>query len=47
MAKHKRKPNYQSSRSCGLCKPHKRVGNSQERVKPKYRLNRKDISVMT
>lgn len=28
MANHKRKANYKSSRSCGLCKPWKRVGNS-------------------
>lgn len=40
MANHKRKQNYHTSRSCGLCKPHKRVGNSKERVKPKYRIEK-------
>lgn len=37
MANHKRKPNYQHNRSCGLCKPHKRHGNAKDRTKPKYR----------
>ena len=30
MANHKRKPNYKTKRSCGLCKPWKRVGNSKK-----------------
>jgi len=38
MANHKRKANYKASRSCGLCKPHKRVGNGKERTKLKYKL---------
>ena len=43
MSNYKRKANYQASRSCGLCKPHKRVGNKKERVKPKYRLHKQDL----
>lgn len=35
MTNHKRKPNYKSSRSCGLCKPWKRVGNSKKMTKIK------------
>jgi hypothetical protein len=38
MANHKRKPNYHASRSCGLCKPQKRLGNGKESTKPKYRV---------
>lgn len=36
MANHKRKAGYKQKRSCGLCKPWKRVGNSRklERRKP-------------
>lgn len=31
MANHKRKSNYRRHRSCGLCKPYKRSGNSRQR----------------
>ena len=31
MANHKRKANYRSRRSCGLCKPYKRSGNHSQR----------------
>lgn len=30
MANYKRKSNYKSNRSCGLCKPWKRTGNSNK-----------------
>lgn len=30
MANHKRKAGYKKSRSCGLCKPWKRIGNSNK-----------------
>lgn len=38
MANYKHKAGYKRSRSCGLCKPHKRVGNASEGQKPKYKL---------
>lgn len=32
---------------CTMCTPYKWLGNSKERIKPKYRLNRREFSVMT
>lgn len=36
MSNFRRKANYRSKRSCGLCKPHKRWGNRRAGLKPKY-----------
>lgn len=44
MSNHKRKANYQASRSCGLCKPHKRVGNNKDKTKAKYRLLKQNLA---
>jgi len=46
MANFKRKSNYHRSRSCGLCKPHKRLGNSSARTKAKYRASWYTILVL-
>lgn len=32
---------------CTMCTPYKWLGNSKERIKPKYRIERKEFSVMT
>jgi hypothetical protein len=36
MANFKRKANYKSKRSCGLCKPWKRWGNRKSSIPFKY-----------